>query len=188
MKVCPKCGQSFAEGFTYCPKDAARLDKYDLRARIRRDDELHFLLESESLITRLKRELASAFVEIKVNPRAFLRGLLRGEGTTRQRKRLLRAGFASGLIVYSSVFVAVSLLGLLQLSTSKSSVSALPDPEPLGDVRLLLPRVAIKTEKNQAKSGAGLLGGSLPQRKPPKGGGGANDQKRTSRGFLHSLH
>src|SRR5215470_7476573 len=120
MKVCPKCGQSFAEGFTYCPKDAARLDKYDLRARIRRDDELHFLLESESLITRLKRELAGAFVEIKVNPRAFLRGLLlRGEGTTRQRKRLLRAGFASGLIVYSSVFVAVSLLGLLQLSTSK---------------------------------------------------------------------
>ncbi|HEU0173230.1 MAG TPA: energy transducer TonB [Blastocatellia bacterium] len=182
MKLCPKCGQSFAEGFTYCPKDAARLEKYDLRARIRRDDELHFLLESESLITRLKREMACAFVEMKVNPRAFLRGLLRGEGTTRQRKRLLRAGFASGLLVYSSVFVAVSLVGLLQLSTSKSSVSALPDPEPLGDVRLLLPIITIKTEKNQAKSGAGLLGGSLPQRKPPKGGGGANDQKRTSRG------
>ena len=35
MKVCPKCGQSFADGFTYCPKDTARLAKYDLRARIR---------------------------------------------------------------------------------------------------------------------------------------------------------
>jgi TonB family protein len=182
MKVCPKCSQSFADGFTYCPKDAARLEKYDLRARIRRDDEFHFLIESESLMTRLKRELANAFGELKVNPRAFLRGLLRGEGTTRQRKRLLRAGFASGLLVYASVFVAVSLIGILKLLTSKSDVIAISDTYPLNDVTLLLPTIPIKTEKNQAKSGAGLLGGSLPQPQRPKGGGGANDQKRTSRG------
>jgi hypothetical protein len=130
MKVCPKCSQSFADGFTYCPKDAARLEKYDLRARIRRDDEFHFLIESESLMTRLKRELANAFGELKVNPRAFLRGLLRGEGTTRQRKRLLRAGFASGLLVYASVFVAVSLIGILKLLTSKSDVIAISDTYP----------------------------------------------------------
>ncbi|HEY8459457.1 MAG TPA: hypothetical protein VIM99_03705, partial [Blastocatellia bacterium] len=109
MKLCPKCGQSFADGFAYCPKDAALLEKYDLRARIRRDDEFHFLLERDSLIIRLKKELASAFGELRANPRAFLRGLLRGEGNTRQRKRLLGAGFASGLLVYASVFVAVSL-------------------------------------------------------------------------------
>src|SRR5215475_6319799 len=124
MKLCPKCGQSFAEGFTYCPKDAAQLEKYDLRARIRRDDEFHFLIESESLIARLKRELAGAFGEFRVNPHAFLRGLLRGEGNTRQRKRLLGAGFASGLIVYASVFLAISLIGLLNLSTPKSGVVA----------------------------------------------------------------
>src|SRR5262245_28224417 len=157
MKVCPKCSQSFADGFTYCPKDAARLEKYDLRARIRRDDEFHFLIESESLMTRLKRELANAFGELKVNPRVFLRGLLRGEGTTRQRKRLLRAGFASGLLVYASVFVAVSLIGVLKLSTYKSDVIAISDTYPLNDVRLLLPTIPQKTEKNQAKSGAGLL-------------------------------
>ena len=109
MKLCPKCGQSFADGFLFCPKDAARLEKYDLRARIRRDDELHFLIESESLIARLKRELAGALDELRVNPRAFLRGLLRGEGNTRQRKRMLGAGFASGLLVYASVIVAVTL-------------------------------------------------------------------------------
>src|SRR5215510_13369017 len=160
MKVCPKCGQSFADGFTYCPKDAARLQKYDLRARIRRDDEFHFLIESESLIARLKRELAGAFGEFRVNPRAFLRGLLRGEGNTRQRKTLLGAGFASGLLVYASVFVAVTLIGLLNLSMHDSDVAALPDPAPLNDVRLLLPTV--RTEINQAKSGTGSLGGSLP--------------------------
>src|SRR5262245_40867212 len=166
MKVCPKCSQSFADGFTYCPKDAARLQKYDLRARIRRDDEFHFLIESESLIARLKRELAGAFGEFSVNPRAFLRGLLRGEGNTRQRKRLLGAGFASGLLVYASIFVAVSLIGLLNLSMPESGVVAISDPDPLNDVRLLLPTTPTKTEKNQAKSGAGSLGGSLRQPDP----------------------
>jgi protein TonB len=182
MKVCTKCGQSFADGFTYCPKDAARLEKYDLRARIRRDDEFHFLIESESLIARLKRELASAFGDLRVNPRAFLRGLLRGEGTTRQRKRLLRAGFVSGLLVYTSVLVAIPLIGLLNLSKTESGVAALPDPEPLNDVTLLFPITPTKTEKNQAKSGAGSLGGSLSQRRRPGGGGGGDDQNRTSRG------
>lgn len=176
MKLCPKCGQSFAEGFTFCPKDAARLEKYDLRARIRRDDEFH----SESLLTRLKRELASAFGEIRANPRVFLRGLLRGEGNTRQRKRLLGAGFASGLLVYASIFVAVSLIGLLKLTMSESGVNAIADPEPLNDVTLLLPTV--RTEKNQAKSGAGFLGGSQPDPKRSHGGGGGDDDKKISRG------
>jgi TonB family protein len=182
MKVCPKCGQSFADGFAFCPKDAARLQKYDLRARIRGDDEFHFLIESESLTARLKRELVVAFGEFRVNPRAFLRGLLRGEGNTRQRKRLLGAGFASGLLVYASVFVAVSLIGLLNLSMPESGVIAISDPAPLNDVRLLFPTIRIKTDKNQAKSGTGSLGGSLSQPQRPHGGGGANDLRQTSRG------
>jgi TonB family protein len=182
MKVCPKCGQSFADGFAFCPKDAARLQKYDLRARIRGDDEFHFLIESESLIARLKRELVVALGEFRVNPRAFLRGMLRGEGNTRQRKRLLGAGFASGLLVYTSVFVAVSLIGLLNLSMPESGVIAISDPAPLNDVRLLFPTIRIKTEKNQAKSGTGSVGGSLSQPQRSRGGGGANDLRQTNRG------
>src|SRR5262245_7454043 len=144
MKLCPRCSQSFADGFTFCPKDAARLEKYDLRARVQREDEFNFLLEPEPLLRRLKRELVSAFGELRGNPRGFLRGLLRGEGTTRQRKRLLGAGLVSGLIVYVSVFMAVSLIGLLHLSTSEPPVVALIDPEPLNDVSLLLPPVNTK--------------------------------------------
>jgi TonB family protein len=180
MKLCPKCGQSFAEGFMFCPKDAARLEKYDLRARIRRNDEFHFLIQSESLITRLKRELASAFGELRADPRVFMRGLLRGDGNTRQRKRLLGAGFASGLLVYASIIVAVSLIGILKLSMSKSDVSAIEDQYPLNDVTLLLP--IVKTQKDQAKSGAGLLGGKLPEPKRQHGGGGGDDDKRISKG------
>jgi len=184
MKVCPKCGQSFADGFTYCPKDAARLEKYDLRSRVQREDEFHFLLESESLITRLRRELVSAVGELRANPRAFLRGLLRGEGSTRRRKKLLQAGLATGLLAYASVFVAVSLIGLLKLSLSEQSVVAISDPDPLNEVTILLPTINTKTEraKNQAKSGAGSRGGSLSRPHRPSGGGGGNDQKRTSRG------
>ncbi|HKQ89282.1 MAG TPA: energy transducer TonB [Blastocatellia bacterium] len=184
MKLCPKCGQSFADGFLFCPKDAARLEKYDLRARIRRDDELHFLIESESLIARLKRELVGALDEFRVNPRVFLRGLLRSEGNTRQRKRLLSAGLASGLIVYASVFLAVSLVSLLNFSTPKSDVVASPDPDPLGGVTLLFPTIRKKTENNQAKSGTGSLGGSQRHLQNPGGGGGGNDQTRASRGVL----
>jgi TonB family protein len=182
MKVCPKCGQSFAEGFMYCPKDAARLEKYDLRARIRRDDEFHFLIESKSLIARLKRELAVAFGELRVNPRAYLRGLLRGEGTTRQRKRMLGAGFASGLIVYATIFVVVTLVSLLNLSMPESGVIAIADPYPLNEVNLLLPTIRVKTDKNNAKSGTGSIGGSLRRPQDSGGGGGGNDSKRTSRG------
>jgi TonB family protein len=184
MKLCPKCGQSFADGFLFCPKDAARLEKYDLRARIRRDDELHFLIESESLITRLKRELTGALDELRVNPRAFLRGLLRGEGNTRQRKRMLGAGFASGLLVYASVIVAVTLIGLLNISMPEPGVIAISDPYPLNDVNLLLPTIRVKTENNQAKSGTGSLGGSQRHLQDPGGGGGGNDQKLASRGVI----
>jgi TonB family protein len=184
MKLCPKCGQSFADGFLFCPKDAARLEKYDLRARIRRDDELHFLIESESLIARLKRELAGALDEFRVNPRAFLRGLLRGEGNTRQRKRLLGAGFASGLLVYASVIVAVMLIGLLNISMPEPGAIAVADPYPLNEVNILLPTIRVKTENNQAKSGSGSLGGSQRHLQDPRGGGGGDDQKRASRGVI----
>jgi TonB family protein len=182
MKLCPKCRQSFADGFTYCPKDAERLERYDLRSRVQRDDEFHFLIESESLLSRLKRELLSAFDAMRANPRAFLRGLLRGEGTTRQRKRLLQAGFASGLLVYAFVFLAVSIVGILGLSTSKPDVVAESDPFPLNEVRILLPTVETKTDSAKDRGKSGMLGGSLSERKRPGGGGGGNDQMRTSRG------
>jgi protein TonB len=40
----------------------------------------------------------------------------------------------------------------------------------------------VRTEKNQAKSGNGFLGGSLPERKRSQGGGGGDDDKRASKG------
>ncbi len=176
MKVCPKCGQSFADGFTYCPKDAARLERYDLRARVRQQDEFHFLLESESFLSRLKRELAGAVGELIANPRAFLKGLLRGEGSTRQRKRLLQAGLATAVIAYTAVMLVTLLTGMFK---SERTVDASVDECPGCEVILVLPAVPRKAEpvKDVTKSGAGFLGGSVerPQPERARGGGGRND-------------
>ncbi len=180
MKICPKCARSFADGFTYCPKDATMLERYDLRARVSPEEEFHFLLEPESLLTRLKRELTSAVEELRGNPRGFLRGLLRGEGSTRYRKKLLQAGLATAAIAYASVFIAVLLFGLLKLSISEQRVGALPESDPLNDFTLIVP--VAEPAKDSAKSGEGSLGGSLTQRRRPGGGGGGNDQMQASRG------
>jgi TonB family protein len=184
MKVCPKCGQSFADGFTYCPKDAAQLSKYDLRARMQQQEELKFLLESESLLGRLKRELVNAAGEFKTNPRGFLKGLFKGQGGTKQRKRLLGAGLATGVGAYVAVFLTVSLIGIINMMISEPATIAHVDPDPLNETALLLPVFNDKVEraKTQAKSSDGLLGGSLRQPQRSGGGGGGNEQRRGARG------
>lgn len=185
MKVCPKCGQSFADGFTYCPKDAAPLDKYDLRARVRQQDELHFLLESDSLLSRLKRELAGAVGELKANPRAFLKGLLRGEGSTRNRKRLLQAGLATAVIAYASVMLVVLLTGMFK---SERMVDASVDECPGCGVTLVVPAVPTEAErvKDVTKPGAGFLGGGAERPQPERahGGGGRNDNAPAIKGEM----
>ena len=180
MKVCPKCGQSFADGFTYCPKDAAQLSKYDLRARIQQQEELKFLLETESLLARLKRELVNAAGEFKTNPRGFLKGLFKGQGGTKQRKRLLSAGLATGVGAYVAIFLTISLIGFLKMTISEPEAIAHPDPSPETEVNLLLPVFNDKVER--AKTNDGSLGGSLRQPQNPGGGGGGADQRRATRG------
>lgn len=120
-----------------------RSGRYDLRARVRQQDEFHFLLESESLLSRLKRELAGAIGELMANPRAFLKGLLRGEGSTRQRKRLLQAGLATAVIAYTAVMLVTLLTGMFK---SERTVDASVDECPGCEVILVLPAVPRKAE------------------------------------------
>src|SRR5262249_50705547 len=131
-------------------------------------------------------ELVSAADELKVNPRAFLKGLLRGEGSTRNRKKLLQAGLATAVIAYTSVFIAALLLSL---PISKQQVTAAPPiREPYSDFVLVLSTVPQKIERSKeaAKSSAGSLGGSSqqPQRRRAQGGGGHNDNLPASKGDM----
>lgn len=177
MKVCPKCARSFAEGFQFCPQDAAELVKYDLRAQLTQN-EFQFLLEEESFPRRLAREFADAVDDFKHNPKSFLAGLLRGETSSRRRKQMLQAGVASAVIVYAAVMMAGVLIGLFtspaQLTEAKEP-ELIKDPSPFFEiVPILKPKL---DEVGQSlKASAGKLGGSFNRQQDSGGGGGANDQ------------
>ncbi len=183
MKICPKCARSFADGFKYCPGDATELVKYDLRAHLHAHGELQFLMKNRSLLARLRNEIADAVHEMKRNPLRYIINLLRGEGSSRRRRRLLQAGVATALITYSSIVLIVMLVGLLKAPMTGTKADKLrPDDDLVGPVRLSFEPE--KTAINEAKTGRGMLGGSLKQPKRSGGGGGANDEMPASRGKM----
>ncbi len=180
MKVCPKCARSFAEALRYCPHDATELVKYDLRADLNRLGEFRFLIPTESLRARLRRECSEAFYEFKHNPKSFLAGLLRGEGSSRRRKQMLQAGVATAVLAYSTVMMTGVLIGLftspVQLSEAKQPDGTIIEIEWVDKV-FAVP--AYKTKNAQAKNAAnnaGKLGGSFQRKQDSGGGGGANDK------------
>jgi TonB family protein len=184
MKVCPKCARSFADGFKYCPRDATELVKYDLRAQIQAQGELQFLLKNRSLFARLRDEIADAASEMKRNPLRYIISLLRGEGSSRRRRRLLQAGMATALITYSSIVLIVVLVGLVKAPmTGTIADEPRPEEDLVGPVRL-----AFETETapidGAKKTGRGLRGGSLKQPKRAHGGGGTNDNSPARRGQI----
>ena len=182
MKICPKCAQSFADGFKYCPRDATELVKYDLRTRIHTRDDFQFLLKNESLVKRLRREVAEAIDQLKRHPSRYLITLLQGEGTNYRRRRLLQAGMATAVIFYTSILLAVLLVGLFNSPFSSEEAVAAPTSEPPNDyVRIVIPTSKELAEESNT-SNRGLLGGSLPQIRRARGGGGGNDGARSRRG------
>jgi TonB family protein len=184
MKICPKCAQSFADGFKYCPKDATELAKYDLRAQIHAERELQFLLKNRSLFARLRDEIADAMDEMKRNPLKYVISLLRGEGSSRRRSRLLQAGMATALITYTSIVLIVVIVGLWKAPmTGTIADKPNPDDDLVGPVRLVLETETTPLDGSK-KTGRGLLGGSLKQPKRSGGGGGANDKAPTSIGKM----
>jgi TonB family protein len=184
MKICPKCARSFADGFKYCPRDATELVKYDLRAHIQAQSELQFLLKNRSLFARLRDEIADAMSEMKRNPLKYIISLLRGEGSSRRRRRLLQAGMATALITYSSIVLIVVLVGLLKAPMTGTIADRLqPDKDFEGEVRLAFP-TDMNAVDEAKKTGRGVLGGSLKQPKRSAGGGGANDKAPTRSGQM----
>lgn len=191
MKVCPKCARSFAEGFQFCPQDAAELVRYDLRAQLKQS-EFQFLLEEESFPRRLQREFADAVYEFKHNPKSFAAGLLRGETSSRRRKQLLQAGMASAVIAYAAVMMAGILIGLF---TSPPRTTEAKEPELIiehGPFIHVVPILKTKLDeaKQSIKASAGKLGGSFNRQQDSGGGGSANDKAAARQGVpvQPSLH
>jgi len=158
------------------------LVKYDLRARIQGPADLQFLVKNKSLFARLRDELTDAAHEMKRHPLGYLNGLLRGEGSSRRRRKLLQTGLATALLTYGSIVLLVILVGLSHIPMPGTVAHKLnPDDDLVGPVRLLLDNEKPAEAK---KTGRGLLGGSLKEPKRAGGGGGANDNIPVSRGKI----
>lgn len=178
MKVCPKCARSFAEAMRFCPQDATELVKYDLRADLNRLGEFRFLVPTESLLARLRRECAEAIYDFKHNPKSFLAGLLRGEGSSRRRKQMLQAGVATAVMAYSAIIMTGVLIGLFK---SPVQLSEAKEPEAIIDIEWVdkvWSAPAFNPKSAQAKhaaNNAGKLGGSFNRPQHTGGGGGGHD-------------
>ena len=184
MKVCPLCQASFVEGYVYCPHDETQLQAYDLRAALRRrqQNELHLLLPTMSFGQRLQRELLFAAKELQRHPWLFLKALLRGEGSTRQRFYLLQSGAAAAVMAYTLVIVSLILWGVAYGIPSQQVVIA--KAPRFDDVTPLVMPVMPRAKTEAARNSNGHIGGSLPQPQPAGGGGSGGDrsQMAASRG------
>lgn len=186
MKICPKCARSFADGFTYCPKDASQLQKYDLRANLHAREELQFLLEPEPFLRRLRREVSAAAADFLHNPNAFIRGIIHGEGSSRRRRNLLNAGFATGVIAYAGIGFVTVLIGFYTVPFSSKKVTAVKENPVTRDEFLYVMPVTKEPYKPEpaANKSNGHLGGSLQNRKRSQGGGGQQGELAARKGAM----
>jgi TonB family protein len=81
------------------------------QVRTARAGEFQFLLPEEPLVTRIGREIGTALVEFKRDPRKFIRELVKGEGTNRARRNALLAGSEMAFVGYFTVYFAATALG-----------------------------------------------------------------------------
>lgn len=76
--------------------------------------EFQFLLPDEPLPRRIGREVGTALVEFKRDPRQFIVSLVKGEGTNRPRRNALLAGSEMAFVGYFTVYFAGTALGRIE--------------------------------------------------------------------------
>src|SRR5262249_37203754 len=83
------------------------------KAKLDDDGGFRFLLQEESLISRVGRELSLAGEEIKRDPKGFVVALAKGEGSNKRRRSLLLSGSAMAVMSYSIIFFVLPAIFLL---------------------------------------------------------------------------
>lgn len=136
------------------------------------------LLPDEPIYTRVGREMKIAASDFRHNPRAFVVSVLKGDGSTQLRQRLLQAGIASALIAYAFIFTSFLLAGLFRFGAEEKPVEeklelqALLTPPPI-DVKVT------DAPKEMPKGKGGFTGGSKPKIEQARGGGGGGREQPT---------
>ena len=76
--------------------------------------DFQFLLQEESLSSRVTRELGAAVTEFRQNPKQFIGEFVRGEGTNRFRRNALLAGSEMALVAYLTLYFIGQIIGSLK--------------------------------------------------------------------------
>jgi len=80
--------------------------------------DFQFLMQEESLVKRIGREVQSAWDELRRDPRRFIVEFVRGEGTNRFRRNALIAGSEMALVGYFTLyFISEALHDLRQANS-----------------------------------------------------------------------
>jgi TonB family protein len=142
--------------------------------------DFHFLLQEESLLSRVGRELSLAAEDVKKDPKGFVVALAKGEGTNKRRRSLLLSGSAMAVISYSIIFFVLPAIFLLIRPAKVESKANEPPLEVLG-VLTEMPVVDAKASKvkEEQKGKGGFTGGSKPKIQQASGGGGGGRQTPT---------
>ncbi len=137
--------------------------------------EFVFLLRDDPIYTRVGREVKSAAIEFRKDPKGFAVSVLKGDGTTRRRLRLLQAGVATAMIAYAFIFTSFLLGGLFNFGKKDKSADEL---EVIG--QLTMPSVDVKDAPKETPRGkGGFTGGSKPKVEQARGGGGGGREQVT---------
>lgn len=140
--------------------------------------DFEFLLKDEPIYTRVARELKNAGTDFRRDPKGFVVSVLKGDGTTKRRQRLLQAGVATAMIAYAFIFTSFLLGGLLNFG--KKDKPQEEKLELLGELTVPPSEVRVKdAPKETPKGKGGFTGGSKPKPEQAHGGGGGGREQQT---------
>lgn len=185
MRICPICQWEYSDPVEICPREGARLERYDLRAdlRARRNREMFAPLAFEPLASRLGREIANARRDFASHPRLFLLGILRGDNDPHYRRSLLRSAAFSLIAINAFLSALILIAGSLRPASAERETEnvARPDHEFFPLVRL------VRVERSQAKGERGgrsraAAKGSSGEEGNGGGGGGTRSAQPARRG------
>lgn len=134
------------------------------------------LLADEPILSRFGREIKLAAADFRNDPRAFTKSVLKGDGSTKRRQRMMQIGVASAIIVYAFIFVGFLAGGLIRFGKGPEQTK---EPE-LELQSLIMPTsepLVKETPKEAPKGKGGFTGGSKPKPQQAHGGGGGGREQ-----------
>jgi TonB family protein len=133
------------------------------------------LLPDDPILARFGNEVKLAAADFRRDPKGFVVSVLKGEGNTRRRQRLIQAGVASAMITYAFIFISVLLTGLIHFG----KVEGKPEDDKVEQIaELVVPTATTKEAPKEAPKGkGGFTGGSKPKVQQAHGGGGGGREQ-----------